>query len=184
MEDVDILRRISLYLLSLNKILKNSIPGKVACIWHIEWIQIDAIKFERTQIHFFLLTSFSLLSSSSLFKVPTFSIERWLGRIYRINYIHGSVITKRHANTEIYFDRACLHEGGGQQVGEVTRSGGVKKITFLYMYSYNPPSRGVLSQDYWMVARFVNKKNADKPRVLASVLFYTHLLLLLQPSML
>ena len=35
-----------------------------------------------------------------------------------------------------------------------------------------------------MVARFVNKKNAGKPRVLASVLFYTHLLLLLQPSML
>ena len=39
--------------LSLNKILKNSTPGKVACIWHIERIQIDAIKFERTQIHFF-----------------------------------------------------------------------------------------------------------------------------------
>ena len=37
----------------LNKILKNSSPGKVACIWHIERVQIDAIKFKRTQIHFF-----------------------------------------------------------------------------------------------------------------------------------
>jgi len=36
----------------MDKALKNSIPGKVACIWHIERVQIDAIKFERTQIHF------------------------------------------------------------------------------------------------------------------------------------
>ena len=26
--------------------------GKVACIWHNEPVQIDAIKFERKQIHF------------------------------------------------------------------------------------------------------------------------------------
>ena len=39
--------------LSLDKILKNSTPGEVACIWHVERIQIDAIKFERMQIHFF-----------------------------------------------------------------------------------------------------------------------------------
>ena len=39
---------------NLNKILKNSIPGIVACIiWHIERVQIDAIKSERMQIHFF-----------------------------------------------------------------------------------------------------------------------------------
>ena len=30
-----------------------STPGKVACIWHIERVQIDATKFERKQIHFF-----------------------------------------------------------------------------------------------------------------------------------
>ena len=35
------------------KALKNSTPGKVAYIWRIERFQIDAIKFERTQIHFF-----------------------------------------------------------------------------------------------------------------------------------
>ena len=38
---------------NLNKILKNSTPGKVTCIWHIERVQIDVIKSERTQIHFF-----------------------------------------------------------------------------------------------------------------------------------
>ena len=31
------------------------------------------------------------------------------------------------------------------------------------MQSYNPPSWGALSQDYWMVAEHVNKKNAGKP---------------------
>ena len=47
----------------------NSTPGKVACIWHIERVQIDAIKFERAQSHF--LATFSLPSSSSLLKLPT-----------------------------------------------------------------------------------------------------------------
>ena len=43
----------SFLFLNLNKILQNSTPGNVACILHIEKVQIDAIKFERTQIHFF-----------------------------------------------------------------------------------------------------------------------------------
>ena len=47
------MEEISFLFLNLNKILKNSTPGKVAYIWHIERIQIDAIKLERTQIHFF-----------------------------------------------------------------------------------------------------------------------------------
>ena len=38
--------------LNMDKALKNSTPGKVAYIWRIERFQIDAIKFERTQIHF------------------------------------------------------------------------------------------------------------------------------------
>ena len=58
--------------MKLNKILKNSTPGKVACIWHIEQVQIDATKRERTQIHFLL--TFSLPSSSSLLKVLIDSI--------------------------------------------------------------------------------------------------------------
>ena len=39
--------------MNLNKILKNSTPGKVAYLWHIERVQIEVIKFERTQILFF-----------------------------------------------------------------------------------------------------------------------------------
>ena len=67
--------------------------------------------------------------------------------------------------------RACSHGGGGPQLSEVARLGGVKKITLH-------PSRGALFQDYWTVAKHVNKKNAGKPRVFA------HLLLLLQLSVL
>ena len=37
--------------------------------------------------------------------------------------------------------RACLHGGGGPQVNEVTRLGGVKK-TLLYMQCYNPAIPG------------------------------------------
>ena len=58
MEDVDIRRRIILSLLKLNEIFKNSAPGKVAYIWHIERVQIDASKFERTQIHQFFYQRF------------------------------------------------------------------------------------------------------------------------------
>ena len=57
---------LSLYL-NMDKALKNSTPGKVAYICRIERFQIDAIKIERTQIHF--LVMFSLPSSSSMLKV-------------------------------------------------------------------------------------------------------------------
>ena len=58
MENVDIRRQIFLSLFE-----KYLNPGKVAYIWQIEQVQIDAIKFERTQIHFsvmFLLLSLLL----------------------------------------------------------------------------------------------------------------------------
>ena len=58
MENVDIRRQIFLSLFE-----KYLNPGKVAYIWQIERVQIDAIKFERTQIHFsvmFLLLSLLL----------------------------------------------------------------------------------------------------------------------------
>ena len=50
----------------LNNILKNSTPGKVACIWLIERVQIDAIKFERTQIHFFYRRFHCKVSTTAL----------------------------------------------------------------------------------------------------------------------
>ena len=81
-EDVDMRRRFFFLFLNQNKILKNSTPGKVACIWHNERVQIDAIKFERTQIHFFLPT-FSLPSSSSLLKVPNWLLTDIWGALLR-----------------------------------------------------------------------------------------------------
>ena len=39
-------------------------------------------------------------------------------------------------------------------------------------------------QDYWMAAKHLNKKNAGKPSFWWLMLFYTDLLLLLQPSVL
>ena len=55
------------------KSLRIQHQEKVAYIWHIERVQIDANKFEKTQIHF--LATFSLPSSSSLLKVPD---VRWV----------------------------------------------------------------------------------------------------------
>ena len=54
--------------LNIDKALKNLTPGKVAYIYRIERFQIDAIKIERTQIHF--LVMFSLPLSQSMLKVP------------------------------------------------------------------------------------------------------------------
>ena len=53
-----------LLVLRLDKVCKNSTTEQIACIWQIERVQIGAIKFGRTQIHF--LATFSLPSSSSL----------------------------------------------------------------------------------------------------------------------
>ena len=60
--------------------------------------------------------------------------------------------------------RACLREGGGPHRGEVTRLGMVKKKLSFTCNLTTPPSRGTISQDYWMLAKHVNKKNAGKPR--------------------
>ena len=51
----------------------NSTPGKVACIRHIERVQIDAIKFERTQIPFFSDVFTAVVAL--LLKIP-FKIQR------------------------------------------------------------------------------------------------------------
>ena len=58
MEDANTQQGIFLSLvLNLNKFIENSTPGGVAHIWKIERVQVDAIKFEMTQIpwqiHFF-----------------------------------------------------------------------------------------------------------------------------------
>ena len=61
--------KFSFLYLNMDKVLNDSTPGKVAYICRIERLQIDALKIERTQIHF--LVMFSLpSSSSSMLKVP------------------------------------------------------------------------------------------------------------------
>ena len=43
--------RPSSFFFYLDKVIKNSTLGEIAYIWQIERDQIDAIKFERTQIN-------------------------------------------------------------------------------------------------------------------------------------
>ena len=77
-------------------------------------------------------------------------------------------------------------EVGGLQVGEVTRLGGVKQYPApLHAISYNP-AIPECTISYWMVTKHINKKNAGKTGFLAinALRFYTHLLLLLRPSVL
>ena len=90
MKDVDILRQIFSSLFEQDKALKNSTPGKVAYIWRIERFQIDAIKFETTKIHFFLVML--SLPLSSLLKV--------------------SIITGWHQNKEVNESRQPFSLGG------------------------------------------------------------------------
>ena len=53
-------------------------------------------------------------------------------------------------NSHFIFVSACLHGGGGPQVGEKTHLSGVKKIAPASFTSNltTPPSRDALSQDY------------------------------------
>ena len=74
--------------------------------------------------------------------------------------------------------RACLHGGRGPQVDEVkTQPSFTCNLT-------TPPSQVALSQDYWMVVTHVNKKMLENNVFWRLMLFNTHLLLLLQPSVL
>ena len=47
--------KFSFLYLNMDKALKNLTPGKVAYICPIKRFQIDAIKIERTQIHFLVM---------------------------------------------------------------------------------------------------------------------------------
>ena len=48
----------------------------------------------------------------------------------------------------VAYNMVPLHGGGGPQVGEVTRLGGVKNSPRLHANLTAPPFRGALSQDY------------------------------------
>ena len=72
---------------NMDKVLKNSTPGKVTYIWQIERFQTDAIKFERTQIHF----SMMFLLSSLLLTLPNDAVKEkatwsWKNALLKIKH--------------------------------------------------------------------------------------------------
>ena len=76
MEDMDRLRQITPSLLNMDKVVKNSTLGKVAYIWRLQRFQIDAIKFEKTQIHFLVMFSPQMYSTGH--KIYThWGVEVW-----------------------------------------------------------------------------------------------------------
>ena len=73
----------------------------------------------------------------------TISKRTWLGEyITRSKYLKNGYKYFSLYNYQGNSVRAFLHEGGEPQIGEVTPLGGVKKITLLYMQSYNPAILG------------------------------------------
>ena len=68
--------------------------------------------------------------------------------------------------------RACLHGGGGPQVGEVARLAVVEKWLAFTCKLTTPGSRSDVTRHCYVVARHVNRENGDKRLILAvSVLF-------------
>ena len=58
--------------------------------------------------------------------------------------------------------RACLHGGGGPQVGEVTRLAVVEKWLAFTCNFATPGSRGDVTRRFCVVARHVNIENAGR----------------------
>ena len=80
--------------------------------------------------------------------------------------------------------RACLHGGGGPQVGEVTRLAVVEKWPAFTCKLTTPESRGDFTRRCCVVARHVSRENkkwrANDPFWRRSVFFSSHYLLSLQ----
>ena len=111
-----------------------------ALIHHLCWRQINSTtqykgsnRLYRTN---FMKTSIPTLVYLIIYTRPcwhlfttSYQFSFWILRSYNKYY-------------SLFFRASCLHGGGGPLVGEVTRLGGVKKITLLYMQSYNPAIPG------------------------------------------
>ena len=77
--------------------------------------------------------------------------------------------------------RACLHGGGGPQVGEVTRlASRGRKTARVYMQIYNCQGPGEVTRGCCVVAKHVNRENGGRTTHLSVVVFSSHLLLSLQ----
>ena len=81
--------------------------------------------------------------------------------------------------------RACLHGSGGPQVGEVTRLGGVKKNNSPLHATLQSRHRGCTFSRL-LIGRWARKQEEilENHVFWRLMLFNTHLLLLLQPSVL
>ena len=67
--------------------------------------------------------------------------------------------------------RACLHGGGGPQVGEVIRLAVVEEWLAFTCKLTTPGSRGDLTRRCFVVARHVNRENGERHTLAVSVLF-------------
>ena len=76
--------------------------------------------------------------------------------------------------------RACLHGGGGPQVGEVTRLAVVEKWPTFTCKLTTRGSRGDVTGCCCVVTRYVNRKWRANDAFLRAVFFSSHYLLLLQ----
>ena len=75
--------KLSFRYLNMDKVVKNSTPRKLAYIWWIVRFQIDAIKFERTQIHLFS-DVFTAVVVVVTWDPCVCSVERDAGKVYPI----------------------------------------------------------------------------------------------------
>ena len=73
--------KLSFLYLNMDKVVKNSTPRKLAYIWRIVRFQIDAIKFERTQIPFFS-DVFTAVVVVVTWDPCVCSVERNAGKVY------------------------------------------------------------------------------------------------------
>ena len=70
MSKINSYARPSSFFFYLDKVIKNSTLGEISYIWQIERDQIDAIKFERTQINILSDVLRWLPSSPLLLELP------------------------------------------------------------------------------------------------------------------
>ena len=77
-------------------------------------------------------------------------------KLLRVLRVLGSVLNKR---PEALCFRACLHGGGGPQVGEVTCLAVVEKWPVFICKLTTPGSRGDVTRRCCVVAKHVNREN-------------------------
>ena len=73
MEEETIDNKFLFLFLNLSAVLKKSIQGELAYIWHFQWIEINMTKLKKHK--FILEMTFLLMSPSLMLKLPDFSLN-------------------------------------------------------------------------------------------------------------